>query len=134
MIVQEQLPMVAVPSMNDTHLEEMIIVNRLESAARSGDIQSVEKILQEFHEHSIEHFTSEETLMKESGFPAFHVHKAEHDRHLHELEALRKYFDTNRDTKAIVAYLDGNLVKWIIHHIQTMDTVSAMHIQTHLNS
>lgn len=129
MIVQEQLPMVAVPSMNDTHLEEMIIVNKLSQAARAGDIDGVTGILKELHEHSIEHFAAEEKMMQESAFPAYSVHKGEHDRHLHELKALRKYFDTNRDTNAIVAYLDGNLVKWLLHHIETMDTVTAMHIQ-----
>lgn len=128
MIVQEQLPMVAVPSMNDTHLEEMIIVNKLSNAARSRDVDGVAKILQELHEHSIEHFAAEERMMQESSFPAYSTHKGEHDRHLHELESLRKYFDTNRDTNAIVAYLDGNLVKWLLHHIETMDTVTAMHI------
>jgi len=127
-IVQEQLPMVAVPSMNDTHLEEMIIVNKLSNAARAGNVDAVKDILQELHEHTTEHFATEEKMMQESAFPAYNVHKGEHDRHLHELKALRKYFDTNRDTNAIVAYLDGNLVKWLLHHIETMDTVTAMHI------
>ena len=128
MIVQEQLPIVAVPSMNDTHLEEIIIVNRLSSAARSRDVDGVVEALKELHEHTIEHFAAEEKMMKESSFPAYSTHKSEHDRHLHELEALRKYFDTNRDTNAIVAYLDGNLVRWLLHHIETMDTVTATHI------
>lgn len=129
LITQEQLPMVAIPSMNDTHLEETIIVNKLQASAKAGKIDEVTSILQELLEHTTEHFHGEEKMMQESAFPAFTMHKTEHDRHLHELNALIKYFDKNKDTKAITAYVDGNLVRWLLHHIETMDTVTALHIQ-----
>jgi len=132
LITQEQLPMVAIPSMNDTHLEETIIVNRLQVAAKSHKVDEVALILQELLEHTTEHFAGEEKMMQESLFPAFTMHKGEHDRHLHELKALIKYFEKNRDTNAITAYVDGNLVRWLLHHIETMDTVTALHIQKSL--
>ncbi|MEA1983041.1 MAG: hemerythrin family protein [Campylobacterota bacterium] len=125
MISQEQLPMVAIPSMNDTHLEEMIIVNKLENACRVHAIPEVAAALKELHEHTIEHFSGENEMMEKAKFPAYATHKAEHDRHLHELASLRKYFDKNRDPNAVIAYIDGNLVKWMLHHIETMDTVTA---------
>jgi len=125
MMTQEQLPMVAIPSMNDTHLEEIIIVNKLDTAAKNNDVGAVTEILNELTEHTIAHFCGEETMMQKAQFPAYSTHKAEHDRHLHELQALVKYFEKTKDPRAIATHIEGNLEKWLIHHIQTMDTVTA---------
>ena len=125
MMTQDQLPMVAIPSMNDTHLEEIIIVNKLDTAAKNNDINAVREILNELLEHTIEHFSTENEMMQKAKFPAYDTHKAEHDRHLHELKALVKYFKKTQDPRAIKIHIEGNLEKWLIHHIQTMDTVTA---------
>ena len=125
MMTQDQLPMVAIPSMNDTHLEEIIIVNKLDTAAKNNDINAVSEILNELLEHTIEHFSTENEMMQKAKFPAYDTHKAEHDRHLHELKALVKYFKKTQDPRAIKIHIEGNLEKWLIHHIQTMDTVTA---------
>jgi hemerythrin len=130
MIRQDQLPMVAIPSMNDTHLEEIMIINKLETAARNNEIEEVSKTLDTLLEHTSIHFHDEEELMQEGLFPAYSTHKGEHDRHLNELKSLVNYFEKNKDTKAIVAYIEGNLSLWLIHHIQTMDAMTAKFLQT----
>lgn len=129
LITQEQLPMVALPSMNDTHLEETLIINRLHAAAKDNNTQAVSEILQELLEHTSMHFLNEEEMMEEALFPAFQKHKSEHDRHLHELKSVIKYFEEHKDTKAISAYIEGNLKPWMIHHIETMDTMTAIFLQ-----
>jgi len=125
MMTQEQLPMVAIPGMNDTHLEEIIIVNKLDAAAKNNDINAVAETLNELVAHTSVHFSGEEEMMQKAQFPAYDTHKAEHDRHLHELKALVKYFQKTKDPRAIAIHIEGNLEKWLIHHIQTMDTVTA---------
>ena len=129
MITQDQLPMVAMPSMNDTHLEEILIINKLDSAASENDINAVSKILKELLEHTSIHFFDEEDMMEEAMFPAFKMHKAEHDRHLHELNSVIKYFEEHKDPSAISAYIEGNLKSWLIHHIETMDTITAQFLK-----
>lgn len=129
MITQEQLPLVAMPSMNDTHLEEILIINRLDTAARDSNTEAVSEILQELLEHTAMHFFDEEDMMEEALFPAYKMHKSEHDRHLHELRSVIKYFEEHKDTRAISAYIEGNLTPWLKHHIETMDTVTALFLQ-----
>lgn len=131
MIRQDQLPMVAIPSMNDTHLEEMLIINRLYGAVQEGNVEAVASLLEELLSHTTEHFASEERMMQETNFPAYNPHKSEHDRHISELKSLISYFDKNKDTKAIYAYVEGNLKSWVVHHIETMDTVTAQFVQEH---
>ena len=129
MITQEQLPMVAVASMNDTHLEEILIINKLETAAADKNTQAVADTLKELFEHTSMHFFDEEDVMEETLFPALKMHKSEHDRHLHELQSVIKYFDKHEDTSAISAYIQGNLTPWLINHIQTMDTITAKFLE-----
>lgn len=129
MITQEQLPMVGIASMNDTHLEEMLIINRLETAVTQKDIEAVSKTLQELIEHTTLHFCDEEKMMEGSLFPELKTHKGEHDRHLHELHSIATYFKEHQDTHALSAYIHGNLIPWFLHHIDTMDTVTAAYLQ-----
>ena len=121
--------MVAMPSMNDTHLEEILIINRLSTAARESDTQSVHDILNELLDHTTMHFKNEEDMMVEALFPAYEMHKSEHDRHLHELKSVIKYFLEHKEPNAISAYIEGNLTPWLKHHIETMDTMTAMFLQ-----
>jgi hemerythrin len=121
--------MVAIPSMNDTHLEEILLINRLDTAARENETETVGELLNALLEHTQMHFDDEEDRMEEALFPAFKMHKSEHDRHLHELRSIIKYFEKHQEPSAISAYIEGNLTPWLIHHIETMDTVTAMFLQ-----
>lgn len=125
MTTQDQLPMVAIPSMNDTHLEEMIIINKLDTAIANSDVEAISKLINELLEHSTVHFAHEEAIMLEAQYPEYQAHKSEHDRHLQELGSLVGYFERTKDPKAMYAYSKGNLTPWRIHHIQTMDTTMA---------
>lgn len=129
MLTQEQLPMVALPSMNDTHLEELILINKLHSAARNREIKTVSDTLKELYEHTVIHFSDEEDMMEETLFPAYQMHANEHNKHLNEFRHLMDHFETNKDPKAIVVYIEGALIPWLIQHIQTMDTVTAQFLK-----
>ncbi|MDP2076631.1 MAG: hemerythrin family protein [Sulfuricurvum sp.] len=128
MTTDEQLPMVAIPSMNDTHLEEMLIINRLDTAIANSDVAGISKLLDELLEHTTVHFTNENNLMEKGAYPDYAQHKSEHDRHIQELTSLVSYFERTQEPKAIYAYSKGNLTPWRIHHIQTMDTAMALYL------
>lgn len=129
MATEEQLPMVSIPSMNDTHLEEMLIINKLDAAISDSNIEVIAKTIDELLSHTIIHFLEEEKMMEENQYPEYLTHKSEHDRHIQELKSLVQYFERTKDPKAIYAYSKGNLTPWRIHHIQTMDTEMATYLQ-----
>ena len=127
MIFQEQLPMVAMPSMNDTHLEDVILINQLSAAAQSKNFAATKIFLEELVEHTIAHFSGEEAMMQEHNFPPYQIHKAQHDRVLQEIKNVTKIFSEGEgDFSLVTAYIDGSLTPWLIDHIQTLDTVTAM--------
>ncbi len=53
---------------------------------------------------------------------------------LQEIKALMEYFEQNKDTKAIYIYIEGSLTPWLINHINTMDTMTAMYLQQRLST
>lgn len=122
--------MVAIPSMNDTHLEEMLIIDKLDTAVANNDVKTIATLIDELLKHTTIHFMNEDNMMKEAQYPDYGAHKSEHDRHLQELGSLVKYFEKNKDSKAIYAYSKGNLTPWRIHHIETMDTMMAQYCAT----
>lgn len=130
MITLEQIPMLSVPSMNDTHMEESLIINKLTDAATNKELDLVASSLRELLAHTEIHFANEEKMMEESEYSDLKIHKTEHDRHLKELAHLIKYFDANREPNAILAYIHGNLVAWSLHHIETMDDGAAKYISS----
>jgi len=125
----EQIPVLAIPSMNDTHLEESLIINRLETAVSDNDIDDVFLILRELLEHTRLHYVNEEDMMEKTSFPEFKTHKKEHDRHLAELRSVIEYFDRHKDPKAVHAYIEGNLSAWTLHHADTMDRALALFLE-----
>jgi len=129
LITEEQLPILVVPSMNDAHLEETLIINKLDVAVKNDDIDAVYEILSELLEHTRKHYSDEEDMMEEALFPAYKTHKKEHDRHLRELRSVIEYFDKHKDTRAVSAYIEGNLTAWILHHADTMDRLLALFLE-----
>jgi len=126
MITQDQIPMLSIPSMNDTHLEETLIINKLDEAVRKNDIDAIAVGLNELLAHAISHYGAEEEMMSDVGFPTFAAHKKEHDRHLVELQSVIDYFMKNQDPRAIYAYIEGGMSAWILHHANTMDRELAL--------
>jgi hemerythrin len=126
----DAIPQVALPFVNSDHREEGRLLNELAESIeghRSGKV-AVETVLHRFDElltHTQEHFGREEAAMRESGFPPFPIHKAEHDRVLEEMEAEEVHFRETGDTARLRAYVRDAVPAWFVSHIQSMDAVTA---------
>jgi len=132
LITLEQLPMVEIISMNDTHLEETLIINKLENAANSNELDAVLQSLNELLSFTTSHYKEEETLMQDALYPELKAHKDEHDKHIHEIKSVIKYFKERQDAQAITAYVNGTLVAWTLNHIKTMDIPMAKYVKANV--
>ena len=90
----------------------------------------IKEKLEELLKETTAHFSKEEEMMENKDYPDFFTHKGEHDRHLHELAHIIKYFTERQDPQAIAAYIEGNLCSWTTHHIKTMDAEMATFLKT----
>ncbi len=128
MMTETQLPLVALAAMNDTHLEELILINKISAAIAEGNQGQVTQLLDRLAMHTVEHFTAEEAMMREGGFPPYPMHRAEHERALQELRIQLLIWNDKHDFDVLAHYIDETLPEWIVSHIRTMDTVTANYL------
>jgi len=123
--------------MNDVHDTEIDVLNNLYDTLKKyekGEVseEDVTKLLDEFIKDVREHFKFEQGLMEEYNFFAYPMHRGEHDRVLMEILELKKEWERKKDAKLLIDYLENHFVPWIINHVQTMDTVTAMYLSNFL--
>lgn len=125
------LPKVAFDEMNNVHAEEVALINELESLLRHNDIAGIEKQLDHIFQHTIDHFQNEQQLMQEVGFPAYMMHKTEHDRVLNEMQLVVMDWRTRKDNEILQTYFFKTIPIWLALHIASMDTITAQFICMH---
>ncbi|WP_456375117.1 bacteriohemerythrin [Thiolapillus sp.] len=126
----EDIPDIAVGSMNDTHHEEVALVNalgRLLLQAREGnpDKEAIGKALDDWIRHTESHFERENRLMQEYGFPPFPVHAGEHSNALENLHRLQQNWHSDQDLDALGGYVFNTWPQWFQMHVNSMDNVTA---------
>jgi hemerythrin len=135
LISYEDIPQVSQAFMNDTHKEEVELINTIfeHILAYDGNEESAEtidKLYTQWIEHTVNHFQKEERKMQEMHFPPYLAHKGEHDRALQEMRDLFSQWQQQRDIKALKTYFIKTLPAWLHTHISTMDTVTARFFAT----
>lgn len=137
LIDKNNLPLVAEDFMNDVHYEDVDIINELHTKAVIFKENTTEENKQEliacyekWFDHTVKHFKGEEAMMLQLRFPPYMMHKGEHDRCLEYMDYILKNFQSNNDIEVVLAYLEVDLLNWLINHIQTMDTVTANFFKT----
>ncbi len=131
MIDSTKLPKVAFGEMNDVHNEEVVLINGLESLLHDNDITGIENQLDRIFQHTIEHFQNEQRHMQEVGFPAYIMHKTEHDRVLNEMQLTVMDWRTRKDNEILNTYFFSTIPAWLAQHIASMDTITAQFICMH---
>lgn len=129
LIRQDQLEIIPTPSMNDAHLEAMLLINKLSTAIQNSDAGAVNETFIELIEHTKGHCKHEEEMMQEKKFPPFLAHKEEHDIALKDMQKAATDFQKTEDFQTSKKYIDSNLSPWFIRHTETMDHVTSMFLE-----
>lgn len=126
-----ELPELPVPFMNEDHRREVGLVNDLEEALAAharGGAAALDEVLAKLAllaVHTREHFLREESAMRLARFPAYPVHKADHDRVLAEMDREARLFREKGDAARLSRYLFEVLPTWFRGLVRTMDVVTA---------
>ena len=119
------IPNLSLGFMNDDHKEELALIEAAAAALAAGDAEALRAGLAALAVHTRAHFQREEEVMRAVRFPAYPVHKAEHDRVLAELAAEATAYADTRDAARLLGYLDAVVASWFPTHMATMDTITA---------
>lgn len=133
----ENMPLVAMEFMNNTHKEDVEIINELFELIlayeESPTLENKKKIDEQYNtwfEHTVEHFRVEEVMMQEKNFPPYPMHKGEHENGLRIMDEVFRSWQEKGDVDMLKNYFSDHLVPWLMNHINTMDTVTARFFQT----
>jgi hemerythrin len=126
MIELNTIPLVSIDSMNETHMEEVEIINtmlgQLEAKAEFGVIS---KTFEELLEHIQQHFATEENMMQDAQYPSLNMHKADHNKVLNEARYAEMQWRNRKDADALISYIEEDVIPWLDQHIKAMDTPMA---------
>lgn len=125
------LPKVVFDEMNEVHAQEVELINALQPLLDNNDIEAIEQQLDLLFQHTIDHFQNEQRLMQEVGFPAYIMHKTEHDRVLNEMQLVVMDWRTRKDNEILETYFFKTIPIWLALHIASMDTITAQFICMH---
>lgn len=133
LINQDNMPVVAMDFMNDLHLEDIAIINELynliikyENKKTKENKHLINMKYMQWFNHTVNHFKKEEEQMIEKGFPPYPMHKNEHENALNIMNKIFKIWEEAEDINTLKNYIKNELPNWLINHIKTMDTVTAM--------
>jgi hemerythrin len=119
-------PQVALDFMNRDHAEFAALRQKLlDLLAGEVSTPTVDGALAELGEHTRRHFSDEEQVMRETGFPVYEIHTGEHDRVLAEITMQVERWMQGRDAPALRDWLDRAVGTWLVEHVSSMDFVTA---------
>jgi hemerythrin len=113
---------VGVEEIDSQHKQLLRHFDQLLRACEAGKGIEELKILLDFLDgYVIHHFSDEEGIQRQHGYPGYEAHKREHDAFVARLKALKQ--ETCREGVALHHVVETNhlLLKWLIHHISTVD-------------
>lgn len=128
-IVPDAIPQVALASMNATHAEEVELVGRIGELLQQKDAErdqtKLHALLNEWLEHTHQHFEREHALMEKIGFPAYAIHRNEHLRVLGQLSTLIQDVLAGGSLAELRRFVLEDWPAWFDQHVRTMDTATA---------
>ena len=111
---------VGIDSIDQQHKKLLNLINQLQTAVDYPTGEEFEReALDELVDYTKTHFSYEEGLMEQNGYPEFESHKAQHENMIQKVEEVLSEYQQNRDkamSNAIVF-----LKSWLINHINGTD-------------
>ena len=111
---------VGIDSIDQQHKKLLNLINQLQTAVDYSTGEEFEReALDELVDYTKTHFTFEEGLMEQNGYPDFEPHKAQHVKMIKEVERVLSIYEKDHDTAMDNAV---NFLKdWLINHINGTD-------------
>lgn len=111
----------------DKHHRQLVgLLNRSYDALRVNDAQRISLVLKELYDYTTYHFSTEEEMMLQYGFPSHAAHEQEHSRfsgHVNELQTKLTIGEALYNIQIVVF-----LKEWLLNHILVSDRELAVYL------
>jgi hemerythrin len=113
---------------DDQHKQLVDAVNNLFDAQRSGKGQrEVQRTLNFLLEYTVKHFSDEEALQEEYGYPGYAAHKQIHTEFKAIAQELAQEYQ-GKPSDALIKHITTVVGRWVIHHIKDEDKKMALYV------
>ncbi len=113
---------VGVPKIDEQHRELIDRLNIVVSmGAKSVSREETEKTLDLLGDYIVKHFSDEETLQRQSGYPKYPWHKEQHKAFIADFVQLKQEFAANGASAKFTLSLNKSVIDWVIRHIKSAD-------------
>ncbi len=113
--------LIGIPEVDDQHRAFYAQVSRLHDAMRAHDLEGAVSISGYLARYAREHFSMEERLMMEAGYPGYLKHAAHHAEFVRDLERWKARLTAQGASASVVIELSTWLTTWLREHIRKVD-------------
>ena len=109
---------IGIEVIDNQHKRIVEYINKLDDTRGNHNMKEVGAVLDELVDYTLSHFTFEESLMEESGYPFVNAHKRVHQLFVKRVGEYMQRFKMGED---ITDELLNTLRAWLINHIRNDD-------------
>lgn len=121
---------IGVDEIDNQHKQLLSHFNQLLKACESGKGRGeLKKLLDFLDKYSIKHFKDEESIQRLRKYPGYAAHKLEHESFIARLNDLKQEISTEGIALHHVMETNNLLLKWLTHHISTVDAQLGMFLK-----
>jgi hemerythrin len=113
--------LVGIEQIDDEHRAFYEEINELHAAMRAHELGRVSEIVVFLEGYVRHHFSNEERLMVDQGYPGFPEHLARHEEFITEFKRWRARFADKGVSPALVVELSDWLTRWLGDHVRKVD-------------
>ena len=95
--------------------------NFVDACRQDKGAESIMKIIEFLTNYTVMHFTTEEVLMKNSGYPEYVYHKQCHDTFKVTVADFTKRLNDDGSSEDLIAAITTTIGEWLITHIRVDD-------------
>lgn len=122
---------IGVEEIDSQHKQLLSHFDQLLKACEAGKgIEELKRLLGFLDEYVIKHFNNEESIQRLRKYPGYEAHKKEHELFVARLKLLKE--EINNEGVALHHVIETNnlLLKWLLHHISTVDVQLGLFLKT----
>ena len=120
-----------IPVIDGQHRQIVSYINHLHDARESNDRKAIGDVINDMVDYTLSHFSFEEELMLEAGYPFAGPHKRVHDVFVKRVAEYQLRYKAGED---ISGELHSLLMRWLVGHIKNDDAAYAAAVIAHTHS
>jgi hemerythrin len=122
---------IGVAEIDNQHKQLLSHFDQLLKACEAGKgLEELRRILAFLDEYVVKHFSDEEGMQRKDNFPGYEANKHEHEAFIVKLTFLKEEISTEGAALHHLMETNNLLLKWLIHHISTVDAQYGKFLKT----